>query len=80
MHSTGMTERVLPFLDDLESARVVVELGLHVCEAVDAADDLGSVLAEAVKDHLERRRAGAIRAAGDADGALGRGEGLVPRE
>ena len=41
-------------LDDLELARVVVELGLHVGEAVDAGDDLGGVLAQTVKDNAQR--------------------------
>ena len=41
-------------LDDLELAREVVELGLHVGEAVDAGDDLSSVLAQTVEDDAQR--------------------------
>ena len=64
-------------LDDLELAREVVELGLHVGEAVDAGDDLRSVLAEAVQDNAQRGLAGLIRIADDADGAFRSRKGLV---
>ena len=37
----------------LQFASEVVELCLHVCEAVDAADDHGCVLAQAVEDATE---------------------------
>ena len=38
----------------LQLACVVVELCLNVCEAVDAADDLSSVLAKTVEDNAQR--------------------------
>ena len=47
--STG-TVAVRSFLHDVKFAREIVELGLHVRETVDAADNHGSVLAETVKD------------------------------
>ena len=67
-------------LDDLELAREVVELGLHVGEAVDAGDDLSGVLAEAVQDDAQRRLAGLVGVEGQLDGALSSGEGLVTGE
>ena len=63
--------------DDLQFAGVVVELGLNVGEAVDAGDDLGSVLAQAVEDHPQGLLAGLVGVADDADGALSGGKGLV---
>ena len=41
-------------LDNLQLAREVVELGLHIGEAVDAGDDLGGVLAQAVEDDAHK--------------------------
>ena len=41
------------FLDHLELAREIVELGLYIGEAVDAADDHGSVLAQTIEDAAE---------------------------
>ena len=64
-------------LDDLQLAGVVVKLGLHIGEAVDAGDDLGGVLAQAVQDDPQGLLAGLVGGAGDADGAFGGGEGLV---
>ena len=40
-------------------------------------DDLGGVLAQAVEDDAQGLLAGLVGVAGDADGALGGGEGLV---
>ena len=55
----------------------VVELGLDVGEAVDAGDDLGSVLAQAVEDDPQGLLPGLVGVLDDADGALGGGKGLV---
>ena len=63
--------------DDLQLAGVVVELGLDIGEAVDAADDLGGVLAQAVEDDPQGLLPGLVGVADDADGALSGGEGLV---
>ena len=63
--------------DDLQLAGVVVELGLHIGEAVDAADDLGGILAQAVQDDTQGLLAGLVGVLDNADGALGGGEGLV---
>ena len=63
--------------DDVELAGVVVELGLHIGEAVDAGDDLGGVLAQAVQDDAQGLLAGLVGVADDADRALSGGEGLV---
>ena len=68
---------VADLADDVQLARVVVKLGLHIGEAVDAGDDLGGVLAEAVQDDAQRRLAGLIGVADDADRAFGSREGLV---
>ena len=68
---------VADLADDLQLAGVVVELGLHIGEAVDAGDDLRSVLAEAVQDNAQRGLAGLIRIADDADGAFRSRKGLV---
>ena len=67
-------------LHDLKLAREVVELGLDIGEAVDAGDDLGGVLAEAVQDNAQGLLAGLVGVVGDADGALSGGEGLVASE
>ena len=61
----------------MQLAGVVVELGLYIGEAVDAGDDLGGVLAQAVQDDPQRLLTGLVGVAGDADGAFGGGEGLV---
>ena len=66
--------------DGLQLAGVVVKLGLDIGEAVDTADDLGGVLAQAVQDHPQRLFPGFVGVADDADGALGGGEGLVARQ
>ena len=71
---------ILYLADDLQLAGVIVELGLHVGEAVDAADDLGRILAETVEDDAQRLLAGLVGVADDADGALGGGERLVTGE
>ena len=46
--------------DDLQLAGIIVELGLHIGEAVDAADDLGGVLAQAVEDDPQGLLAGLV--------------------
>ncbi len=73
----ALTVGVLDLPDDVQLAGVVVELGLDVGKAVDAADDLGGVLAQAVQDDPQGLLAGLVGVADDADGALGGGEGLV---
>jgi len=64
-------------LDNGEGASGVVELGLDVREAINAGNDLGGVLAEAVQDDLERFLADFVGRIGDADRAFSGGEGLV---
>ena len=64
-------------LDNLELARVVIELGLHIGEAVDAGDDLGGVLAQAVEDNAQRLLASLVGVQSQLDGALCGSEGLV---
>ncbi len=68
---------ILEFLDDFKLAGVIVELGLHIGETVNPADDLGGVLSKTVQTHLEGGRAGAVGALGDTDRAFGCGEGFV---
>ncbi len=55
----------------------VVVLGLHVGEAVDAGDDHGGVLAQAVQNDAQGLGAHLVGVQGDLDGALGGSEGLV---
>ena len=75
--SSPLAIGILVLLDDFQLAGVVVELGLHIGEAVDAADDLGGVLAQSVEDDPQRLLARLVGVLHDADGALGGGEGLV---
>ena len=58
----------------------VIILGLHVGEAVDAADDHRRVLAQAVEDDAQRLGAHLVRVQRDLDRAFGGREGLVARE
>ena len=53
VHSGTRTVAVSNTLHFLQLACEVVELCLYVCEAVDAADDHGSVLAQTVEDATE---------------------------
>jgi len=71
---------VADLADDLQLARVIVELGLDVGEAVDAGDDLGGVLAKSVQDDAQRGLARLVGVLDDADGAFGGREGLVAGE
>ena len=65
---------------DLQFAAVVVELGLHIGEAVDAGYDLCGILAETVKYAAERLLAYFVGLCGNLDGALCGCEGLVAGE
>ena len=67
-------------LDNLELAREVIKLGLHIGEAVDTGDDLGSVLAQAVQDNAKRLLARLVGVHSDADSAFSGSEGLVASE
>ena len=71
---------VLDLLDDVELARLEVVIRHDIREAVDAADDLGSVLAEAVEDDAQRVLANLVCRLGDADSTLSSCEGLVTCE
>ena len=64
-------------IHDLQLARVVVELRLHIGEAVDTADDHGSVLAQTVEDNAERILAHLVGHLGNLDGTLGSSKRLV---
>ena len=55
----------------------VVILGLNIGEAVDAADNHCGVFSKAVQDDAQRVLADLVGVPGDADRALGGGEGLV---
>ena len=57
-------------LYNLKLARVVVKLGLHVCETIDTADNLCSVLAKTVKDNAKRILANLIGHLGNLDSTL----------
>ena len=71
-------ERLL--FDNLQLVVEEVVIGLHIGEAVDSGDDVGSVLAQAVQDDAERLFAGAVRCLGNADCAFCGSEGLVACE
>ena len=60
----------------LHVSRQVVILGLHIGEAVDAADNHGSVLAQTVQDHAQGVLTNLVGVAGNTDRALRSGEGL----
>ena len=74
------------FLDDrqrmvfLHVSRQVVILGLHIGEAVDAADDHGSVLAQTVQDDAQGVLANLVGIAGNADSAFRGSKGFVASE
>ena len=70
---------VLPLLDDLQLAGVVVKLSLHVSEAVDAGDDLSSVLAQAVQNDTQGLLTSLVGGAGNTDSTLSSGKGFVTR-
>ena len=64
----------------LELTGEVVELGLHVSESVDTADNLGGVFAESVEDNSQRLAAHFVGSAGYFDSAFGCGKRLVSGE
>ena len=74
------TVAVGDFTDDVELACEIVELGLHICEAVDAGDDLCGIFSEAVEDAAERLLAHLVSLCGNLDGALCGCERLVAGE
>ncbi len=82
-HLGALAVGVLGLVDDgqgmilLHVGGQVIILGLHIGETVDAADDHGSVLAQAVEDDPQGVLADLVGVAGDTDSALGGGEGLV---
>ena len=58
----------------------IVVFGLHIGEAVDAADDHSGILAQSVQDDTEGFLADLIGVESDLDRALGSRKGLVARE
>ena len=76
-NSSALAVGVRDGLDDLQLAGGEVVVGLDVGEAVDTADDLGSVLAQAVQDDAQGLFADLVGGTGNADSALSGGEGLV---
>ena len=70
LHFGARTIAVGLLLHDFQLAGEIVKLGLYVCEAVDAADDHGSVLAQAVEDGAEWFLAHFVGHLGDLDGTL----------
>ena len=64
-------------LDNLQLRGEVVELSLYVCETIDAADDLCSVLAQTVQDNAEGLLTNLVGHLGNLDGTLGSSERLV---
>ena len=76
----ALTLAVTDLAHDVQLAGVVIELGLDIGEAVDAGDDLSSVLAEAVQNDAQRLLAGLVGILDDADRTFCGGEGLVTGE
>ena len=72
--------RIRRFLDDIQLARVIIVLGLHIGEAVDPRNDESRVLAETVQNDFKRGLSDLVRRFGDTDGAFRRRERFVPRE
>ena len=68
---------IVDLADDVQLAGEIVKLSLHISEAVDAADDLRSVLAQTVQDDPQRFLTCLVCVANDADSTLGSGKGLV---
>ena len=64
-------------LNNVQVASEVVELGLYVCETVDTADDLSSVLTKTVQDHAQRLLAYLVGHLSNLDSTLGSSEALV---
>ena len=71
------TVRVGYRLHLLHFARVVIELGAYIREAVDTRDDLCCILAQTVQDNAQRVLTHAVGHFGDLDSALGSCERLV---
>ncbi len=65
------------FADDLQAAFLIMILGAHIGKAVDAADDIGRVLAKAVEDDAQGRLADLVGRLGDADRAFRGREGFM---
>ena len=80
LDSSALAVGVRNGLDDLQLAGGEVVVGLDIGEAVDTADDLGSVLAQAVQDDAQGLLANLVGGTGNADSALSGGEGLVAGE
>src|SRR5699024_6922093 len=73
-HSCALALGVGNLADDVDLAGGVVKLGLHVGEAVDAGDDLCSILAQTVQDNPQGLGTGLVGILHDADGALSSSE------
>ena len=70
LHLRPRTVAVGDFTDNLKFSCEIVELGLDVCESVDAGDNLCGVLSETVQDAAERLLADLVCLCGDFDCAL----------
>ena len=76
-HLGTLAVAVGSLLHHLELAGEVVKLGAHIGETVDAAYDLGGILAQAVQYHAQGLFAHLVGSAGNLDGTLGSGKRLV---
>ena len=78
LHGGALAVREGLLTHDGQLAGFEVVVCLHIGEAVDAADDIGGILAKAVQDDAQGLFAGLVGGAGNADSALGGGEGFMP--
>ena len=77
LNSSALAVRVRDGLDDLQLAGGEVVVGLDIGEAIDTADDLSSVLAQAVQDNTQGLLTDLVGGTGDADSTLSSSEGLM---
>ena len=77
LDSSALAVGVGDGLDDLQLAGGEIIVGLDVGEAVDTADDLGSVLAQAVQDDAQGLLADLVGGTGNADCAFSSSKGFV---
>ena len=77
LHSSALAFREGHFLYNLHFAGLKVKLGLHIGKAIDTADDIGSILAQAVQNHAQGFGAHLVGSAGNADSAFCGGKAFV---
>ena len=77
LNSSALAVRVRDGLNNLQFAGLEVVIGLDIGETVDTADDLGSILAQAVQDNTQGFLADLVGGTGNADCAFSSSKGFV---